>query len=509
MKGGTEQAGAWLSGLGATSTASLAAVAVAATAAAVATAAWWLQRRRGSRLSSRLREATTELDALRARDPLTGLLTRPEFDTLLDEATLACDRDGSQAVVLYVGLDNLRTINDGYGLPVGDAVLTQTAQRLSAIVGEQPTVARIGGDEFALLVPCEAALAAPVAEQVLATLQRPFAVDGTTVQLAASVGISTYPDHGSRPRWLTNAALAMRSVKHGGGGGYAPYDASMAADQREAAQLLQDLRQAIAGRQLSLVYQPKVDAKSLQITAAEALLRWQHPRRGVVSPAVFIPLAERHGLINGLGKWVIDEACRQAGIWRKQGLRMRIAINVSGHQMRQDDLVDHIETALRRHGIPPGRFTCEITETVAMEDTAQTRQAFERLRRAGLHVSIDDFGTGHSSLASLRRLPAAELKIDRSFVTDLATSEHARSIVQAVLQMARTLGLKVVAEGVETEAQRDLLLAMGVDELQGYLFAKPMSATALALWAHDDPNRENPTFRPSLFQLTRPGELSR
>jgi EAL domain-containing protein (putative c-di-GMP-specific phosphodiesterase class I) len=245
------------------------------------------------------------------------------------------------------------------------------------------------------------------------------------------------------------------------------------------------------------------------VTAAEALLRWQHPRRGYISPDVFIRLAERHGLISTIGRWVIDEACQQAAAWRDRGLRMRIAINISGHQLRQDDLVDHIEAALRRHAIPPRRMTCEITESVAMEDTRQTHAAFERLRAAGLHVSIDDFGTGHSSLASLRRLPAAELKIDRAFVTDLAGSGHARSIVQAVIQMAHTLGLRVVAEGVETEAQRDALVEMGCDELQGYLFAKPMSATALALWAEGDGDAPAPDFRPSLFDLTQPAELVR
>jgi EAL domain-containing protein (putative c-di-GMP-specific phosphodiesterase class I) len=187
---------------------------------------------------------------------------------------------------------------------------------------------------------------------------------------------------------------------------------------------------------------------------------------------------------------------------------MRIAVNLSGHQLRQDDLVDHLLAALRRHAVPPGRMTCEITESVAMEDTRQTRAAFERLRQAGLHVSIDDFGTGHSSLAALRRLPAAELKVDRAFVTDLESSEHARSIVRAVVQMAHTLGLRVVAEGVETAAQRDLLVGMGCDELQGYLFAKPMSALAIALWAASDDTGEEPSFRASLFDITRPAELT-
>jgi diguanylate cyclase (GGDEF)-like protein len=377
-----------------------------------------------------------------ARDPLTGLITRAEFEALFDEAALECDHSGGRITVLYVGLDNFRTLNDGYGHAVGDAVLVESGARLASIVDGRPLVSRLAGDEFALLWDAGPESALQAAEQALGALQRPFRIGTLTLELGASIGIAVYPEHGSRPRLIPHAALAMRSVKLGGGNACAEFHPSMAVDARDQVELLQDLRHAIEGRQLQLVYQPKVDARSLQVTAAEALLRWQHPRRGYISPEVFIRLAERHGLISTIGRWVIDEACQQAAAWRERGLRMRIAINLSGHQMRQDDLVDHIEAALRRHAIPPGRMTCEITESVAMEDTRQTHAAFERLRAAGLHVSIDDFGTGHSSLALLRRLPAAELKIDRAFVTDLAGSEHARSIVQAVIQMAHTLGLR-------------------------------------------------------------------
>ena len=273
-------------------------------------------------------------------------------------------------------------------------------------------------------------------------------------------------------------------------------------DHRELALLRHDLRQAVERRQFELVFQPKIDAKSLQITAAEALLRWNHPTRGVISPALFIPLAERHGLIIAIGNWVIEEACRQAAHWRDQGLRMRVAVNISGAQLRQEDLVRRIGESLHRHGLRPERFTCEITESVAMEDTLATQQAFEALRGAGVHVSIDDFGTGYSSLASLRKLPAAELKIDRAFVADLEHSADARAIAQAIVQMAHALGLRVVAEGVETTAQRDRLVALGCDELQGFLFAKPMSATALGLWADQDDAGARPAFRDSLFAET-------
>ncbi|MBL8306666.1 MAG: bifunctional diguanylate cyclase/phosphodiesterase [Rubrivivax sp.] len=460
-------------------------------------------------LRRRLRAANSKLVELRTRDPLTGLMTRPDFEARLDEAVAACDRGARPAALLVVGLDNFRTINEGYGHQVGDAVLTTMARRLSAFSPAPLAVCRLGGDEFSVLLDAGVEQAGTLGRRLAELLRQPFTAEGTELQMSASVGVAVYPDHGSRPRLPGCAALAMRSVKQVGGAGHAMYDPAMAVDQREQAELLQELRHAVERRQLELVYQPKVDARTLQITAAEALLRWQHPQRGTISPAVFIPLAERHGLIVPIGRWVLSEVCRQAAQWRGLGLRMRVAVNVSGHQLRQEDFVRFVLRQLAEHGIPPSRLTCEITETVAMEDTAHTLSAFERLRKAGLHVSIDDFGTGHSSLASLRRLPAAELKIDRAFVQDLASGDNARSIVQAIVQMARTLGLRVVAEGVETTEQRDALVALGCDELQGFLFARPMSATALALWADGDDAQAGSAamFRPSLFQATAPAPM--
>ncbi|RVU49648.1 putative bifunctional diguanylate cyclase/phosphodiesterase [Rubrivivax rivuli] len=465
----------------------------------------------GQRLQARLAALREQIERLRGRDALTGLSTRTEFEAVLNEAALSADRGTAPLALMYVGLDDFRPLNDGYGHRVGDAVLAQAGERLGRCAGVPLALSRVGGDEFALLLVLGADEASFAAQQILRALQEPFRVEALELQLSASVGIALYPDHGSRPRLLAHAALAMRSVKQVGGASHAFYTPALAVDQREQAELLQALRHAVQRGELQLVYQPKVDARNLQITAAEALLRWQHPQRGTISPVVFIPLAERHGLINGIGRWVIEEACRQAAQWRQQGMRMRVAVNLSGHQLRQDDLVPHIQACLKRHKIPAERLTVEITESVAMDDTAHTRAAFERLRKAGLHVSIDDFGTGHSSLATLRRLPAAELKIDRAFITDLGHSERARSIVQAVVQMARTLELRVVAEGVETTAQRDVLVGLGCNELQGYLFAKPMSATALALWADtDEPPADGeagPGFRASIFEATAPAPL--
>jgi EAL domain-containing protein (putative c-di-GMP-specific phosphodiesterase class I) len=295
----------------------------------------------------------------------------------------------------------------------------------------------------------------------------------------------------------------MRTAKNAGGGTYAIFDPRMVVDQRDQAELLRDLRVALARSQLELYYQPKVHAPSAQITGVEALLRWHHPQRGMISPTIFVPMAERAGLINKIGAWVIDEACRQARAWRDQGLRMRVAINLSAHQLRQRELPQYIAAALDRHQINPDLLTCEITESVAMEDTEATARVFDELDAVGVHISIDDFGSGYSSLAYLRKLPAAELKIDRSFVMDIAHSNEARTIAAAVVQLAQALRLKVVAEGVETDEQFQILRQLGCDQLQGFLFAKPMSARALALWAAGEDGTRAVEFSESLFQETQ------
>ena len=444
------------------------------------------------------------------RDPVTGLPLRQRFAETLERAVHACDEHDRELVLLYLGLDDFRLLNEAYGHAAGDRLLGQVPERLRQAVPNLIAATRQAGDEFALALPGDHAAALAAAERVRTVLRRPFRLDeDLTLTVDVSIGIARYPLHGAATRLPIQAAAAMRAVKQAGGGGHAEFEPSMGVDSRQQAELLNDLRQAVARGALQLVYQPKVDAATLQVTAAEALLRWHDDKRGVVSPAVFVPVAEKHGLIGEIGRWVIEEAARQAEAWRDQGLRMRVAVNLSGYQLRQDDLVDFLCDCLHRHGIPPARFTVEITESVAMEDTRVTRDAFERLRQAGVHVSIDDFGTGHSSLASLRQLPAAELKIDRAFVTDLDSSDDARAIVSTVIRMAHKLNLRVVAEGVETEAQRDCLVKLGCDELQGYLFAKPMPAAALGVWAiGDDQGPSAVGFRDSLFKETGPMPVS-
>jgi EAL domain-containing protein (putative c-di-GMP-specific phosphodiesterase class I) len=292
-----------------------------------------------------------------------------------------------------------------------------------------------------------------------------------------------YPEHGHHAKMIANADAAMYAAKRAGGSTYAFFEPRMELDAREQLALQNDLRHAIERNELQLYYQPKIHGKSGQITGVEALLRWQHPVRGFVSPGLFIPVAERFGLIGAIGNWVIDEACRQMSEWRKQGLRMRVAVNLSVHQLRQDDLVQRVRIAVDHFRVDPALLIFEITESVAMEDTQETLRAFSQLANAGVSLSIDDFGTGYSSLSYLRKLPARQLKIDQSFVQDLDGSPDALAVVDAVIKLAHALGLHVVAEGVETARQRDILLKLQCDELQGYLFARPMASRLLTLWA--------------------------
>ena len=466
------------------------------------------RERQTAALTASLQQAHDELQRVAFRDALTGLPNRAHFEERLRRAPAP----GRAWAVLFVDLDDFAPVNDSFGHAVGDEVLREAGRRLRALAADGVDAARIGGDAFVLRVDGGREPAAAMARRVVGLMQQPFVVGEREAHLTCSVGVALSPEHGHDARLITLAKTAMAAAKRSGGAGHAFFaPAPRDAGAFERLGLLADLRHAIARGELTLLYQPKIDAHSGQVTAAEALLRWDHPTRGLVPPAMFVPVAERYGLVGTIGQWVVDDACRQARAWRDAGLRMRVAVNLSALQMRDDGLVDRLLETLQRHGVRPCQLTCEITETVAMSDTAAARRTFERLGAAGIHVSIDDFGTGHSSLAYLRQLPVEELKIDRSFVADLARSDDARAIVEAVLHMAHALGLKVVAEGVEDEVQRDLLVQLGCDELQGYLFARPMPADALTRWAlggASAPSVHAPLeFRPSLFAQSVQAEL--
>jgi len=485
--------------------------------AALMAALWWSERRQRLQLVRRLdkpaRAAPGAVGTAEAADEgaepadplqLPGLMARARFDGVLDKAVQAVDRQRGALVVLLIHLER----QQGGGLkppgPVGDAAMQAAAQRLATCVGGRPLAMRLGPDELLLLHPGDLAGACALAGRLGEALagggaSAPDAPGGRRrSSLSCSIGLAAYPVHGTRGRLAMHAGMAATAVRRTGGGGYMVFAPHMAEDQRDQAELQSDLRQALAAGQLELYYQPKVSARTLRIVGVEALLRWHHPARGLVSPAVFVPMAERAGLIGAIGDWVIQDACRQAGAWRAQGLKLPVAVNLSGFQLRQDDLADRIEAALLRHRLSPADLGVEITESVAFEDTQVIRRAFERLRDVGVQVSVDDYGAGQANLGALRDLLATELKVDASLVRDVTSRPDVRGIVDAMVRLAHALQLKVVAMGVETEDQRDRLVQLGCDELQGYLFAKPMPAAGVAQWAAEARESARPPRVPTI-----------
>jgi diguanylate cyclase (GGDEF)-like protein len=439
-------------------------------------------------------------------DSLTGLPNRSAFEMRLARAAQACSTERGELALLVVNLDGFKPVNSSFGHAVGDQLLKQAGQRIMRLLRSGDYLARISGDEFVLLLTEDTARDKldRLCNSVIESIAKPFGIGTREVTLTCSIGAALYPQHGEADKLLARTDFAMQAAKRAGGAQVAFYSAEMDADLTQDFDLLRELRQALENDSLELAFQPKIDAGSGKITAAEALLRWRHPTRGEISPTVFVGVAERFGLVNRLGDWVIDRACRQAQRWAERGLNMRVAINLSAQHLRQPDLVQRIQAALRRHNVDPARLTCEITETLAMENTQATQAMLTQLGTLGVHLSIDDFGTGYSSLAYLRSLPAREIKIDRSFVKDLERSADARAVVDAVVKLAHALGKRVVAEGVETIRQRRILTELRCDELQGYLFARPMSPDDLLEWALDARNRDEEAFRSSLY--VSPGE---
>lgn len=458
-----------------------------------------------ARMQTSLKKVQGTLEKQHLTDPLTQLPNRAYLESSLPEAARQADENHRSLSLMLLNLDGFKPINESFGHRFGDLLLQEVSRRLMQHAGEDSRVVRWAADEFIVLGASADGRkgVASIARRLLDSLKAPLIIEGREVPLAASIGIAIYPQDGAHSMLITHADAAARSAKGSGGDSYCFFEPRMLQDIREQMDLLRDLKVALDRSQLELYFQPKVHAPSGQITGAEALLRWNHPTRGLISPTVFIPIAERFGMINNIGNWVIQEACRQIREWRDGGLRMRVAINLSVHQMRQPDLADRIASTLAAHDINPRLLTCEITESVAMEDAESTKLLFARLEAVGVHLSIDDFGTGYSSLSYLRQLPAEELKIDRSFVVDIEHSDDARAVVDAVIKLGVALDLKVVAEGVETDGQFQVLRQLGCDELQGFLFARPMTAKMLFLWATMDRKEDDQEFRPSLFADTQ------
>jgi diguanylate cyclase (GGDEF)-like protein len=416
---------------------------------------------------------------LARHDSLTDLPNRLAFGEAMETADQRIRRR-ERFAVLAVDLDHFKIVNDTLGHGIGDKVLAEVGARLRGCCREGDEVCRLGGDEFAVITgPLDAPRdAAAIAERIVSRMADAFEVDGHSIVIGASVGIAVAPGDGaSSEALLKNADLALYRAKNGGRSAYHFFESGMDAALQERRTLELGLRQALANREFRLVFQPLFNLEEGRICCLEALVRWQHPERGTIPPSEFIPIAEDTGLIVPIGEWVMVEACRTAATWPED---VRVAVNLSTVQFRSRNLFNHIKTALAVSGLPAERLEIEVTESLLLADVEATITTLHQLRALGVRISMDDFGTGYSSLSYLRSFPFDKIKIDQSFVKDLSAKEDSRAIVSAVIGLGRSLGMSTTAEGVETEAQLDLVRRQGCTEVQGFLFSPPLPATAIA-----------------------------
>ena len=430
-------------------------------------------------LSERL-AADQRLETLARTDDLTGLPNRRRLAELVEEAAQALQHDGDAFALLVLDLDRFRHVNDSLGHEVGDRALREVADRLRHMLRQGDGVARIGGDQFALLLRhVDAEAAETAAERVLAAIAQPWQFDGVPFSLTCSVGIALAPGHGhSADDLLRHAEGAMRQAKLAGRNSLRFHQQHAGADLRSHMQLDHAMRQALASHRFRLHYQPQVDLASGDVIGAEALIRWRDPALGEVSPLRFIPVAEDSGFIVAIGDWVLAQAVRQAAAWVAAGRPMPVAVNVSALQFRQPGFVARVAAVLQEHQLAPRWLELELTESILVRDADEALQRLQALAQLGVQLSIDDFGTGYSSLAYLKRFPIGKLKIDRSFIQGLPADASDAGIVRAIVQMARALGMQVIAEGVETEPQRAFLQAIGCHQFQGWLYAPAMDAVS-------------------------------
>ncbi len=436
------------------------------------------------------KQSVQALQQLAMFDTLTGLYNRSLFIGHLRQALVdACD-SGQAVAVLYLDLDRFKEINDTQGHTFGDDVLREVARRFSGVLREEEILARLGGDEFAVLARhVDPATTNLIAERIIGTLSTRISIGNQAFALGVSIGIATFPCDGETPdALLRNADIAMYCAKTGGHG-YMRYTPEMSSGIAESINLARDLKEALHLRpeELTLFYQPLFDLKTGVLLGAEALMRWTHPQQGPVSPAVFISVAESRGMMPLIGNWVVQEACRQIRAWRDEGLSLpgRLALNIAAQQLEDKTFPAQVTGIVRAHGLDPTFFELELTESGMMKNVGQSVELFNELNEAGFSLAIDDFGTGYSSLAYLKQLPAGKLKIDQSFVREMADYGNDHTIVSTIIAMGKTLGMRTIAEGVETPVQAEVLLALGCDEAQGYLFGRPESASVFAAkWLH-------------------------
>ncbi len=433
----------------------------------------------GSDITDRM-TAEQRIEFLAHHDPLTGLPNRLLMQDRFEQAIAQAHRNGNRVALLFLDLDGFKNVNDSLGYHCGDALLKEVAERLKQCVRDTDTVSRQGGDEFLIVLRDlpDADVAAEIMIKLMEQLQQPFVTDGHDIATSVSVGAAIFPDDGwDFETLLKKADMAMYRAKEAGRNTYRFFDEAMNADAVDHLQLLGGLRRALERDEFTLHYQPQSDLASGNIIGVEALLRWQNPELGTVGPDRFIPVAEESGLIVPIGQWVLLEACRQAMAWQRAGLpAIAIAVNFSAVQFKRGDVEQSVKQALEESGLPPTLLELELTESILVENVEGVLASLKRLKQLGVKLSIDDFGTGYSSLAYLKRFDIDRLKIDRTFVRDLATDPEDAAIVRAIIQMAHSLNLRTIAEGVETEEMLAQLRTFGCDEMQGYLLARPMPA---------------------------------
>ena len=445
-------------------------------------------------MARNLKEADDRVRFLAYHDNLTGLPNRAMFREYLTRALSQAERAEQKLGILFLDIDGFKRINDTLGHQTGDLLLKEVARRLSSRLREEDMLAhvdeskkpedllaRLGGDEFIVLLTSIQDLHGPgtVARRFIKALGEAMILNGQECNIGASIGIAIYPDDGADAgELIKHADIAMYHAKSIGKNAYQYFQSSMNSAVLERAALEAKLRKAMTEHHLSLHYQPQIDPLSMQVLGLEALLRWTSPKSGPISPGAFIPLAEETGLILAIGEWVIDEACRQARQWDARGLpAVPISVNVSGVQFERQDVAEIVRLAVSRHHLPPGRLEVAITESAIMRHPERAVAALKSLRASGVGVALDDFGTGYSSLSYLRRFPIDTLKIDRSFILEIDTNHEDAEIVAAIVAMAHTLGLRVIVEGVETEAQLQVIVAKHCDIVQGFVFSRPLPAS--------------------------------
>jgi diguanylate cyclase (GGDEF)-like protein len=459
---------------------------VVAALAAIYAAGTWILLRYHRALRDQERDRMQQEDRIRHQayhDALTGLPNRASFAEHLDEALRRAKRAQRPLALMFIDLDQFKRVNDSLGHEAGDRLLRQVAERIRRSVRDTDLLFRMGGDEFTVILeethtPEEVA---QVAQRLIESVRAPLRLLRHELAVSVSVGIALYPrDDASGERLVKSADTAMYRAKELGRNRYAFFAPEM--NERVEGQLLLEaaLRQAHRNQEFRLYYQPRVSAATGKVTGVEALLRWAHPEKGIVEPAQFIPALEESGLIVPVGAWVLAEACRQAAEWQRAGAaQFRVSVNLSSRQFRSDALADTVGAALQASGLPAGCLELELTESLLMENTDHAMQVMGQLKAIGVAISIDDFGTGYSSLGYLKRFPIDSLKIDRSFVRDLATSRKDAAIVEAIAALAQSLGIGLVAEGVEEPHQAEFLRARYCTEMQGYLFGRPAPAQAI------------------------------